>query len=226
MEAFPRYWPFVRGIHRSPFPLISAWLKNLGWWYESPSRSLWRHCNVVCKFGLIKWLLLFKASYIYCSYIIGDYVHCIPGGPLPVAIYLHQCHVSAMYRLIWEVELLWWRHDVEFYRPFVRGIHWSLLDSPHKVPWSGALVFYLLWTGTWLLTQSYYLTRMRDFMCNTYQRTHDEILTSLWRRYDVGTSFWRHNDIIIASCSCWDILSLDRSWFDGLAFYIGIHSHS
>ena len=62
MEIFPRYWPFVRGIHLSPvnFPhkasdaelwcLICALNKRLsnqswGWWFETPSRPLWRHCN-------------------------------------------------------------------------------------------------------------------------------------------------------------------------------------
>ena len=59
---FPRYWPFVRGIHRSPvnsphkgqwrgalmFALICAsindWVKqSWGWWFETPSLSLWRH---------------------------------------------------------------------------------------------------------------------------------------------------------------------------------------
>ena len=61
-KHFPRYWPFVRGIHRplvsSPhkgqwcralmFPLICAWIKRLSkqswdWWFETPSCSLWRH---------------------------------------------------------------------------------------------------------------------------------------------------------------------------------------
>ena len=61
---FPRYWPFVRGIHRSPvnsphkgqwhralmFSLICVWNKRLnkqswGWWFETPSCSLWRHRN-------------------------------------------------------------------------------------------------------------------------------------------------------------------------------------
>ena len=65
-KHFPRYWPFVRRIHRSPvnsthkgkwrgtlmFSLICALNKQLskqswGWWFETPSRSLWRHCNVV-----------------------------------------------------------------------------------------------------------------------------------------------------------------------------------
>ena len=63
-KHFPRYWPFVRGIHRSSvnsshkgqwrealiFSLSCALNKRLskqswGWWFETPSRSLWRHCN-------------------------------------------------------------------------------------------------------------------------------------------------------------------------------------
>ena len=63
-KHFPRYWPFVRGIHGhrgSPrtkasdaelclFSMICA-CRN-GWvyisghrWFETPPRSLWRHCN-------------------------------------------------------------------------------------------------------------------------------------------------------------------------------------
>ena len=52
-KYFPRYWPFVRGIHRSfdvffdirPNKRLSEhwWC----WWFETPSRPLWRHCNVL-----------------------------------------------------------------------------------------------------------------------------------------------------------------------------------
>ena len=35
----------------------------------------------------------------------------------------------------------------------------------------------------------------------TTQRTHDAIITSLWRRNDVAMSFWRHNHVIIESCA-------------------------
>ena len=64
METFSALLVFVRGIHRSPvnsphtgqcrgalmFRLICALNKRLskqswGWWFEMPSRSLWRHCN-------------------------------------------------------------------------------------------------------------------------------------------------------------------------------------
>ena len=62
-KNFPRYWPFVRGIHRSPvnfphkgqrrgalmFCLICFWRlrkQSWGWWFETLSCSIWRHCNV------------------------------------------------------------------------------------------------------------------------------------------------------------------------------------
>ena len=65
-KHFPRYWPFVRGIHRSPgtgeFPAqkpvtrsfdvffnlrLNKWLSKQwwGWWFETLSCPLWRHCS-------------------------------------------------------------------------------------------------------------------------------------------------------------------------------------
>ena len=63
-KHFPRYWPFVRGIHRSPLnsPHKVQWRgafdvffdlrlnkrlnkQSQGWWFETPSFPLWRHCN-------------------------------------------------------------------------------------------------------------------------------------------------------------------------------------
>ena len=63
-KRFPRYWPFVQGIHQSPvnsprkgqwcralmfsFLCLIKWLsKQLwGWWFEMQSCPLWHHCNV------------------------------------------------------------------------------------------------------------------------------------------------------------------------------------
>ena len=63
-KHFPRYWPFVRGIPRSPVnshtnasdPELWCFFylrlnkhlskESWGWWFETPSRSLWRQCNV------------------------------------------------------------------------------------------------------------------------------------------------------------------------------------
>ena len=59
-KHFPRNWPFVRGIHRSPVnsPHKGQWRGALmfslhkrlsrqswGWWFKTLSCPLWRHCN-------------------------------------------------------------------------------------------------------------------------------------------------------------------------------------
>ena len=78
-KHFPRYWSFVRGIHRSSvnsshkgqwrealiFSLSCALNKRLskqswGWWFETPSRSLWRHCNENRRCGVKLLYMLYK----------------------------------------------------------------------------------------------------------------------------------------------------------------------
>ena len=77
-KHFPRNWPFARGIHRSSVnsPHKDQWRGALifffdlhlnirlskqswGWWFETLSRPLWRHCNVKCHGPLF--LLCFTA---------------------------------------------------------------------------------------------------------------------------------------------------------------------
>ena len=66
-KHFPRYWPFVRGIHRSPVtqkPVTRSFdvffvlrpnkrlsKQSWGWWFEMPSRPLWRHRNDIQMIG-------------------------------------------------------------------------------------------------------------------------------------------------------------------------------
>ena len=65
-KLYPRYWPFVRGIHRSPvdsphkgqwrraltFSLIWMSEQSRRWWLKTPSRLLWRHCNADLRYVL------------------------------------------------------------------------------------------------------------------------------------------------------------------------------
>ena len=50
--------------------------------------------------------------------------------------------------------ILWWRHQMETFSAllaFVKGIHWSPMDSPHKGQWRRTLMFSLIcaWTNAW-----------------------------------------------------------------------------
>ena len=65
-KHFPRYRPFVRGIHRSPVDSphkgqlraalmgfficawTNGWINKRRWWFGTPSHSLWRQCNASC----------------------------------------------------------------------------------------------------------------------------------------------------------------------------------
>ena len=51
--------------------------------------------------------------------------------------------------------LAWWRHQMETFSAslaFVRGIHRSPVNSPHKGQWRGTLMFSLIcaWTNGWV----------------------------------------------------------------------------
>ena len=54
------------------------------------------------------------------------------------------------------VWMSWWRHQMETffqrYRPFVRGIHRSSVNYPHRGQWRGALMFSLIcvWINGWV----------------------------------------------------------------------------
>ena len=48
-------------------------------------------------------------------------------------------------------DIIKWKYFLR-YRPFVRGIHQSPVNSPHKGQWRGALMFSLVcaWTNDWV----------------------------------------------------------------------------
>ena len=104
-KHFPRNWPFVRGIHRSPVNSPHKWpvtrsfdvffylslnkrfcKQSWGWWFETLSRSFWRHCNegrhirehAGCRFSIamlsclrLPYMLSILISYLYSN--IGSY---------------------------------------------------------------------------------------------------------------------------------------------------------
>ena len=88
-KHFPRYWPLVWGIHQSPVnsPHKSQWRGALmfslicdlnkrfskqswGWRFETPSCSLWCHCNVICTNQI-----LFKEAHL--KMLLPTYYHVV-----------------------------------------------------------------------------------------------------------------------------------------------------
>ena len=85
-KHFPRYWAFVRGIHRSPadstykaqwrgamvfFWFVNKRLSKLSRrrWFKTPSCSLRHRCNVSSKlFHYHHWYYRYRYHYNYCKY--------------------------------------------------------------------------------------------------------------------------------------------------------------
>ena len=59
-------------------------------------------------------------------------------------------HISGQYRVIHD-DVIKWKHFPRYW-PFVRGIHRSPVNSPHKGQWRGALMFSLIcvWINSWV----------------------------------------------------------------------------
>ena len=87
----------VTGIHRSPMnsPHKCQWIRRLnkrlskqswGWWFETPSRSLWRHRNVCSgdqwttkglQHGALPWcFFVVRTTYWTDSRVAMDMTHC------------------------------------------------------------------------------------------------------------------------------------------------------
>ena len=92
-KDFPRYWPFVRGTGNSPVPgefpaqrpvtrgfdvffdvrLNKRFSKqSLGWWFETPSHPLWRHCND-SSMTFISVPIIHKARQQYCGVLCANF---------------------------------------------------------------------------------------------------------------------------------------------------------
>ena len=60
-------------------------------------------------------------------------------------------HQVKMWLLINHDDVIKWKHFPRYW-PFVRGIHWSPVNSPHKGQWRRALMFSLIcvWINGWV----------------------------------------------------------------------------
>ena len=93
----------------------------------------------------------------------------------------------------------WWRHQMETFSTildFMRGIHRSPVNSPHKGQWSEALMFSLICSLNKRLSKQSWCWWFETLSRSLWHHCNDNNLI-------VATSFRRHNDVVIASCVRW-----------------------
>ena len=138
-----------------------------GWWFETPSWSLWRQFNV---------LLLAETTFIW--YVARR------------ALWSHM--LSSKWHVMFHDDVIKWKH-IPRYWPFVRGIHRSPVNSPHKGQWRGALKFSLIcaWITGWVYNReagdfkryrAHYHVTVMSCRVSLYALTpHNTFLSAIYR---------------------------------------------
>ena len=130
------------------------------WCFETPSRSLWRHCN---DFYHREWIIWFQISKDLSVngqdkilVALDALLHASDAAGIRRALgstFWGKCNILADER-VWfttlgnEVhhdDVIKWKHFPRDW-PFVRGIHRSTANSPQKGQWRGASMFSLIFT--------------------------------------------------------------------------------
>ena len=98
--------------------------QSWGWWFETPSRSLWRHRNESS-------ISCFGSSFINAFFRFSS-----------VKVLLFDPKHD---------DVIKWKHFPRYW-PFVRRTHRSPVNSPHKGQWRGALKFSFIctWINSWI----------------------------------------------------------------------------
>ena len=70
---------------------------------------------------------------------------------MSLTLQLHSLHWLFFSTNVLDDDVIKWKHFSRYW-PFVRGIHWSPVNSPHKGQWRGALMFPLIyaWINGWI----------------------------------------------------------------------------
>ena len=135
-----------------------------------------------------------KSSMINVYLMASEELRTIDQGNEPSSTQVCLCHgISFMHD-----DVIKWKH-FPCYWPFVRGIHWWLVDSPAKCQWHRVLMFSICtWTNGWVNSRDagglrchgahYDITVMGQFITPPTPQALDVKTSAVWVAVFVGAS--------------------------------------
>ena len=129
-----------------------------GWWFETPSRPLWRHCNGIARTRHADSVhtcnkISYPSQTDACNRDARAHLELVCRRHFEVwklldfysnfnEIYSHaRVQLTVSQTVIWtQDDVIKWKQFPRYW-PFVRRIHRSPVNSPHKGQWLGALMF-------------------------------------------------------------------------------------
>ena len=128
------------------------WFNNTAWYHfhtVNYKNCQYKHlqCGCVCEIDIKVYFLIFSpppssADIVLISARHSETQEDIRGTTISNH-YPAICHIISYSFSPTETVVTWWRHQMEHfprYWPFVRGIHRSPVNNPHKDQWLGALM--------------------------------------------------------------------------------------
>ena len=118
-------------------------------WCHQPSGS--RTCDVPYKHCCQSSRRCFLTYLNHGSWLRLNMVFCLPDIFLCMFTFSVLWYVTQSRQPFWHDDVIKWKHFPRNW-PFVRGIHRSPVNSPHKGQWRGALMFSLIciWINDWV----------------------------------------------------------------------------
>ena len=108
----------------------------------------WLHFEQHCHSNIFKMPYVWLYNAIVCMYVyLYEPLLCFPYSASSGRVTLS----SISHCRFWHDDVIKWKHFPRYW-PFVRGIHRSPVNSPHKGQWRGALMFSLIcvWINGWV----------------------------------------------------------------------------
>ena len=203
-KGFPHYWPVVRGIHPhvtcvSPHKesVTRAWCFLLCWPTQIIKQSSYRWFEMPwCSYDVT--IMVLQACCLHIPVYIARVIKANTSGGITVTWQGHpgvSNHTQQIF--LWHDDVIKWKHFPRCW-PFVRGIHRSQVNSPHKGQWRGALMFSLIWawikgflTMTMTMTMKYSLLPSDiQFIINTL--TKEIIHITCVKSINLAKGAWSH----------------------------------
>ena len=136
-------------IHRSPNIIALSIIRLLD--------PVLIDCQTTSYFTIKTYTLTYICTYIYIHIHIYIYIYIYMNIYICLYVYIkymsNRCHksVTLCRSIANHDDVIKWKHFPR-YRPLVRGIHRSPVNSPHKGRWRGALMFSLFcaWINGWV----------------------------------------------------------------------------
>ena len=107
------------------------------------------------------------------------------------------------FRTIWHDDVIKWK-QFPCYCPFVRGIHRSRVNSPHKSQWRGALTFSLIcaWINGWVNNREAGDLRRHRALYDVIVMIPSNSLLSDWSNMQYFSTPWQ----------CSEIINIQKEW--------------